>query len=141
MRLPLMSEEESTVTLIHPAPGATAKSRLKGEAKEGTAGSCLPGAAVTTGPAGPEPAAPGEPVCLDMSETTGRRSIASLSGSPAQRARRGAQPGGLFSDSEDLGRGAVDDALAGLWRNRNGTRAPDKRGHAGQDQGGGRAGL
>jgi hypothetical protein len=32
-----MSEEASTVTLIHPAPGATAKNRLKGEAKEGAA--------------------------------------------------------------------------------------------------------
>ena len=41
MRLPLMSEEASTVTLIHPAPGATAKNRLKGEAKEGAAGFCL----------------------------------------------------------------------------------------------------
>jgi hypothetical protein len=38
MRLPLMSEEASTVTLIHPAPEATAKSRLKGEAKEGADG-------------------------------------------------------------------------------------------------------
>jgi len=38
MRLPLMSEEASTVTLIHPAPGATAKNRLKGEAKEGADG-------------------------------------------------------------------------------------------------------
>ena len=35
MRLPLMSEEASTVMLIHPAPGASAKNRLKGEDKEG----------------------------------------------------------------------------------------------------------
>jgi hypothetical protein len=38
MRLPLMSEEASTVMLIHPAPEANAKNRLKGEAKEGDGG-------------------------------------------------------------------------------------------------------
>jgi integrase len=49
--------------------------------------------------------------------------------------------GHLFPDSEDLGRSAVDDALAGPLRNRNGTGAPGERAGAGQAMGGGRVGL
>jgi integrase len=49
--------------------------------------------------------------------------------------------GHLFPDSEDLGRAAVDDALAVPWRNRNGTGAPGERAGAGQAMGGGRVGL
>jgi hypothetical protein len=33
-----MSEEASTVMLIHPAPGANAKNRLKAKLRKGTAG-------------------------------------------------------------------------------------------------------